>query len=62
MQEALHAHILNADHYANYLKMKTELGGLKAKRDAQARHKNKRSAKVIADQTKDALREMREDI
>ena len=62
VQEALRAHILSADHYANYLKMKGELGGLKAKRNALARHNNKRSAKAIANQTKDALREMREDI
>ena len=62
VQEALRAHILSVDHYANYLKMKGELGGLKAKRNALARHNNKRSAKAIANQTKDALREMREDI
>jgi hypothetical protein len=62
VQEALRAGILSAAHYASYLKMKSELGDLKTKRDVQARHGNKRSAKVIADQTKDALREMREDI
>lgn len=62
VQEALHSGVLSTAHYASYLKMKSELSELKAKKDIRARHNNKRSKKVIADQTKDALREMREDI
>lgn len=61
VQAALRAGILSADHYASYQKMKSELGGLKAKRATRVRNGNKRSAKIVADQTKDALREMRED-
>ncbi len=61
IQDALHSGILSESHYANYLKMKGELSNLKAKKEIRARHGNKRSSKVIADQTKDALRQMRED-
>lgn len=61
VQEALRSGILSASHYASYQKMKNELGNLKAKKDVRARHNNKRSGKIIADQTKEALREMRED-
>lgn len=62
VQEALRAGLLSDSHYASYLKMKRELSDLKAKKDARTRHSNTRSNKIIADQTKDALREMREDI
>ena len=62
VQAALRAGVMSASHYASYLKMKGELSSLKAKKDIQARHGNKRSKKIIAEQTKDALREMREDI
>ena len=62
VQETLHAGILSAEHYASYLKMKSELSDLKVKRGARARHSNKRSAKIIVNQTKDALREMRADL
>nr|AIA14417.1 ribosome small subunit-dependent GTPase A [uncultured bacterium]AIA14485.1 ribosome small subunit-dependent GTPase A [uncultured bacterium] len=62
VQQALQAGILSESHYASYQKMKRELESLKDKKDAKARHNNRRSSKVIADQTKDALREMREDI
>lgn len=62
VQEALRSGVLGASHYASYQKMRGELGKLKDKKDIRARHNNKRSSRVIADQTKDALREMREDI
>jgi len=62
VQEALRSGALSAAHYANYQKMKGELGQLKTKKEVKIRLSNKRSRKVIADQTKDALREMREDI
>jgi ribosome biogenesis GTPase len=62
VQEALRSGILSESHYASYLKMKGELNRLQAKKDVRARHGNKRSSKVIADQAKDALREMREDV
>jgi len=60
VQEALRSHILSPSHYASYLKMKNELEELKTKREIQSRYGNKRSSKIIADQTKDALREMHE--
>ncbi len=62
VQQALHSGLLNEAHYASYVKMSSELGALKTKKEVRARHGNKRSSKVIADQTKDALRQMREDI
>jgi ribosome biogenesis GTPase len=62
VQEALHSGVLSESHYTSYLKMKHELGDLKAKKEVRARYGNKRSKKVIADQTKDALRQMREDM
>lgn len=62
VQEALRSGVLSESHYASYLKMKRELDSLKAKKDVKARLNNKRSKKVIADQTKDALREMREEL
>ena len=62
VQEALRSGLLNASHYASYLKMKGELSNLKVKKDIRERHSNKRSSRAIADQTKDALREMREEI
>ena len=62
VQEALRSGILSESHYASYLKMRGELDSLKAKKEVRARHNNKRSKKVIANQTKDALREMREEL
>lgn len=62
VQEALRSGALSASHYASYQKMKSELSQLKVKRDVRARYNNKRSHKLIADQTKDALRQMREDM
>jgi len=62
VQQALHSGTLSTAHYASYQKMKDELRGLKAKKDIRVRHSNRRSHKIIADQTKNALREMREDI
>jgi ribosome biogenesis GTPase / thiamine phosphate phosphatase len=62
VQQALHSGTLSAPHYASYQKMKGELSELKAKKDIRARHNNKRSHKLIADQTKDALRQMHEDV
>lgn len=62
VQEALRSGVLSASHYASYQKMKGELRELKTKKDIRARHNNKRSGKLIADQTKDALRQMREDM
>lgn len=62
VQQALQSGILSTSHYASYQKMKFELGELKTKKDVRTRHSNRRSRKIIADQTKDALREMREDI
>lgn len=62
VQEALRSGALSASHYASYQKMKSELSKLKTKKDIRTRHANKRSNKIIANQTKDTLREMREDI
>lgn len=62
VQDALQSGVLSKPRYASYLKMKGELSGLKAKKDAHDRHGNKRSSKAIANQTKEALREMREEI
>jgi ribosome biogenesis GTPase len=62
VQDALHSGVLDASHYASYIKMKGELSDLKAKKDVRIRQGNKRSSRVIADQTKDALREMREEM
>lgn len=61
VQEALRSGVLSESHYASYLKMKGELDSLKTKKEIRARHNNKRSKKALADQTKDALRQMRED-
>lgn len=61
VQEALRTGVISASHYANYLKMKSELAKLKAKNDVRTRRSNKRSNKAIASQTKDALREMHEE-
>jgi ribosome biogenesis GTPase len=62
VRQALRSGLLSTTHYTDYKKMKDELGGLKAKKDIRVRSSGKRSYKVIADQTKDALREMREDV
>lgn len=62
VQEALRSGLLSESHYASYVKMKRELDSLKAKKEVRARHNNKRSKKAIANQTKDALREMREEL
>lgn len=61
VQQALYSGTLSASHYANYQKMKAELSELKTKKDVRARHDNRRSHRSIANQTKEALREMRED-
>lgn len=61
VQQALQSGILSASHYASYQKMRSELSELKTKKDVRTRHSNRRSRKIIAEQTKDALREMRED-
>lgn len=61
VQDALRSGVLSASHYASYQKMKVELGDLKTKKDVRARLSNKRSSRAIADQTKQALREMRDD-
>lgn len=62
VQQALRSGTLDTAHYASYQKMKGELGSLKAKKNIRARHDNKRSRKVIANQTKNTLREMRDDL
>lgn len=62
VQQALRSGALSASHYASYQKMKGELSDLKVKKDIRARYNNKRSHKMIDDQTKDALRQMREDM
>jgi ribosome biogenesis GTPase len=61
VQAALHDGTLDAAHYANYLKMKRELIGLKAKNDLRAQRSGQKSRKNTANQTKDALKEMREE-
>lgn len=62
VQEALRSGVLSESHYESYVKMKGELGDLKAKKEVSARHSDKRSSKVIADKNRDALREMREEL
>lgn len=62
VQKALRSGVLDTSHYASYQKMRGELIDLKAKKDIRARYNNRRSGKIVADQTKDALRQMREDI
>lgn len=61
VQEALQSGLLSKAHYANYLKMRSELSKLKVNKEIRARNNNKRSHKLFADQTKEALRQMRED-
>jgi len=59
--QALRSGTLDASHYASYQKMKSELGELKAKKDVRVRQSNRRSHKAVTDQTKEILREMRDD-
>lgn len=61
IQKALHDGTLDKTHYASYLKMKGELGELKAKKDVRKRFENKKSRKALAGQRKDALKQLRED-
>jgi len=61
VRAALESGELNPAHYANYLKMKGELVGLKAKNDVRTRRGNQKSYKNMVSQTKDALKEMREE-
>lgn len=61
IQKALQDGTLSKSHYASYLKMKGELGKLKAKKDVRKRFENKKSHKAVASQRKDALKELRED-
>ncbi len=62
IQDALHAGSLSATHFANYKKLKAELADLKAKKDIRARLDNRRSGRITADQTKQAQREMHDEI
>jgi ribosome biogenesis GTPase len=61
IQEALRTGALDPSRFASYLKLKDELIGLKTKNDIQIRRSNEKSHKSLAHQTKDALKEMRED-
>ena len=61
IQKALRDGTLSRSHYASYLKMKGELGELKAKKDVRKRFENKKSRKVLAGQRKDARKQLRED-
>lgn len=61
IQNALQTGTLEPSHYASFQKMQSELNNLKAKKDIRIRRNNKRSSKILSDQTKDALREMRND-
>jgi ribosome biogenesis GTPase len=62
VQKALQNVTLSKSRYASYLKMKGELGNLKAKKDVRKRYENKKSRKAIANQRKDVLKELREDV
>lgn len=55
IQAALHDGSLNASHYASYVKMKTELVGLKKKNTVRSQHDNKRSRKNMDRQSKDIM-------
>lgn len=62
VRQALQNGVLDANHYASYLKMKNELVTLKAKNDVRQRYNNKKSHKKVAQQTKDATKEMRDEV
>lgn len=62
IQAALQNGTLSKPHYASYLKMKGELGELKAKKDVRKRYENKKSRKAVAGQRREALRELKEDV
>jgi ribosome biogenesis GTPase len=62
IHEALRSGALSMSHYENYLKMKNELNGLKKKSDVRIQRSNKKSRKILADQAKDTIREMHEEV
>jgi len=55
IQAALHNGQLQAAHYADYVRMKAELGGLHKKNVVKARQANKKSHKATGRQAKDML-------
>jgi ribosome biogenesis GTPase len=55
IQAALRSGELQASHYADYTKMKSELAGLRKKTEARTRQANKKSSKSMARRTKDIL-------
>ncbi len=55
IRAALQDGTLQAAHYADYAKMKAELGGLQKKTDVQTRQTNKKSRKSIDRQARDKL-------
>ena len=57
IQEALRNGTLEASHYASYIKMRTELKGLRQKSTVQQRHGNKRSRKSMDRQADDMRRD-----
>lgn len=62
VQQALDDGTLSASHYANYQKMKRELTKLKALKESQKQSDKKRIRKIIANQTKEELRELRDEM
>jgi ribosome biogenesis GTPase len=55
IRAALESGKLQASHYADYVKMKAELGGLQQKNTVKARQANKRSRKAMGRQAEDML-------
>ncbi|MDB5186146.1 MAG: ribosome small subunit-dependent GTPase [Candidatus Saccharibacteria bacterium] len=62
IQYALHSGALESAHYASYLKMKSELSGLKVKHTERIRLKNRKTRKNINRQARDDLRDAREEM
>ncbi len=62
IRQALSDGTLLAMHYASYLKMKTELAGLKQKTDVLKQRNNMKSLKNIRRQNRDTLDEIRQDM
>lgn len=61
VRPALESGGLSQAHYANYLKMKHELTGLKAKQWTKKNHDNRRSHKSVSQQVRQQRREMRDE-
>lgn len=62
IQSALRTGALDALHYGNYLKVRSELTGLKTKNDVRSSRRNRRSHKNILRQAKGTKKEMQEEI